>query len=244
MVGFYTRPTPGEKNNRYTGAGVARGVIFSEASRAFNTSATDTLVNLSLAQAVPDAAAQILYTTGFSNLGSVRQQHTATALPGGGILITGGLSSVLLASSEIFNPAATNSLPAASLATARRLHTATALSNGKVLVVGGLGSSGALSTAELYDPAANAWSAAGSLATARQLHTATLLPTLGSHSGRLRHPPRARSLMQLLRLGTPGSRLNRVMRAPRLMRLRRLAGQPAALAIPLRADLRRQHAAH
>jgi len=176
VVGFYTRPTPGEKNNRYTGAGVAGGVVFSEASRAFNTSPADTLVNLSLAQAVPDPAAQILYTTGFSNLNSVRQQHTATALPGGGILLTGGLSSVLLASSEIFNPAATNSLPAASLATARRLHTATALSNGKVLVVGGFGSSGALSTAELYDPATNAWSAAGLLATARQLHTATLLP--------------------------------------------------------------------
>ena len=176
LAGFYTKPTPGEKNNKYTGAGVAGGVIFSEASRAFNTSATDTIVNITLSQSVPDPAAQILYTTGFSNLSSTRQQHTATALSNGRILLAGGQSSVVLASSEIFDPAATNSLPAASLATARRLHTATLLSNGKILVAGGMGSTVALSSAELYDPAANVWSPAGSLATARQLHTATLLP--------------------------------------------------------------------
>ncbi len=176
VTGFYVQPTPLEKNNSYTGAGLAGGVIFSETSRAFNATAVDTIVNLSLTQAVPDPSAQILYTTGFSNLSTTRQQHTATSLPNGRVLITGGLSSVVLASSELFDPAATTSLPAAGLTTARRLHTATLLSNGKVLVVGGFGASAVLSSAELYDSVTNTWSAAGSLATGRQLHTANLLP--------------------------------------------------------------------
>ena len=56
QVGFYTEPTPGERNN-FNGPGVAGKVSFSLTSRAF----TGTL-QVSLAQVTPDAAAEIRYT--------------------------------------------------------------------------------------------------------------------------------------------------------------------------------------
>ncbi len=174
LTGFYTTPTPREKNSTYTGSGVAGGVVFNEISRAFNTSAADAIVNLALFQAAPDPAAVIRYNTSFSNLSATRQQHTATVLADGRVLVAAGLSTSNLLTCELFDPAANSWLPAGSLATARRLHTATRLANNKVLVVGGFGTA-ALASAELYDPATNLWTPAGNLVTARQLHTATLL---------------------------------------------------------------------
>ncbi len=176
LTGRYETPTPREKNNTYTGSGVAGGVVFSETSRAFNTSVNDTLVNFTISQTQPDPAAEIRYNSSFPNLTVTRQQHTATTLTNGRVLFAGGLSTSNLATSELFDPAGTSWLPAASLATARRQHTATLLPDGKVLVAGGF-STAALATAELYDPTANTWTSAGSMLTARQMHTATLLNT-------------------------------------------------------------------
>lgn len=173
VTGSYTTPTPSEKNS-YTGSGVAGGVFFSQTSRAFNTSDADALLNLTLSQAVPDPLAEIRYNTSFANLTTSRQQHTATLLTNGRVLMAGGISTSNLASCELFDPAGTSWLPAGSLTTARRLHTATRLADGRVLVAGGFGTA-ALASAELYHPVTNTWSSAGTLATARQLHTATLL---------------------------------------------------------------------
>jgi large repetitive protein len=124
----------------------------------------------------PSAGATVSFDkTG--SLATAREEHTATFLPNGKVLVaggyTGGNNGVDLASSELYDPASGTWTATGSLATARSLHTATLLPNGKVLVVGGYG---ALASAELYDSASGTWTATGSLATPRYGHTATLLP--------------------------------------------------------------------
>jgi hypothetical protein len=107
-----------------------------------------------------------------------RQYHTATLLPSGQVLVTGGYNSTAgyLSSAELYDPASGSWSSTGSLATGRWDHTATLLPSGQVLVAGGFGS-GSLSSAELYDPASGSWSSAGSLVTTRYDHTATLLPS-------------------------------------------------------------------
>ncbi|RYZ44264.1 MAG: kelch-like protein [Myxococcaceae bacterium] len=118
---------------------------------------------------------------GWSSAGSMatgRYTHTATLLPSGKVLVTGGYlyNSGPLASAEVYDPATNAWSSAGSMATARYYPTATLLPSGKVLVTGGIDGS-ALASAEVYDPATNAWSSAGPMATARYQHTATLLPS-------------------------------------------------------------------
>jgi WD40 repeat protein len=114
-----------------------------------------------------------------ASLAQPRLQHTATLLPNGKVLITGGdgwyTSGGIQASSELYDPATGTWTPTGSLNISRRVHTATLLPNGKVLVAGGLGNTNRLGSAELYDPASGTWSQTGSLGTARSGHTATLL---------------------------------------------------------------------
>ncbi len=118
--------------------------------------------------------------TGVGSLLAARDLHTATLLPNGKVLVSGGYSTAAtgyyLASAELYDPATGVWTATGSLMTARASHTATLLPNGKVLVSGGAGNAGYLTSAELYDPATGVWTATGSLTTARALHTATLLP--------------------------------------------------------------------
>ena len=118
--------------------------------------------------------------TGSLNTG--RTSHTATLLPNGKVLVTGGythngLVQMFLASAELYDPASGSWTATGSLNIGRYQHTATLLPNGKVLVSGGYNdNSGSLASAELYDPAGGTWTATGSLNTARVSQTATLLP--------------------------------------------------------------------
>ena len=120
------------------------------------------------------------FNVGWSSGGSLanlRSHHTATLLPSGIVLVTGGQGNLnYLASAELYDPVSNTWSATGSLSAARRYHTATLLPSGNVLVVGGDGDSGLLDSAELYDPVSNTWSAAGNLADARSAHTATLLP--------------------------------------------------------------------
>jgi large repetitive protein len=138
-------------------------------------------------------AAAELYdpTTGiFSPTGSLataRMDHTATLLPDGHVLITGGLGATradgtaTLASAELYDPASGLFSPTGSMASARFDAAATLLDDGRVLVAGGFldsvgdGSMAGLVSAELYDPATGRFSPTGSLTTARAANTATLL---------------------------------------------------------------------
>ncbi len=94
-------------------------------------------------------------------LNAARVGHTATLLPGGEVLVAGGLSpafdsGVPFDSAELFDQSTAKWVYARSLNTARSSHTATLLPNGQVLVAGGgggeLGTSNfhLLNSAELY----------------------------------------------------------------------------------------------
>jgi N-acetylneuraminic acid mutarotase len=121
-------------------------------------------------------------------MNSPRILHTATLLPGGGVLVVGGfnsgVSSPFLRSAELYDPATGSWTPTDELINPRVAHTATLLHNGKVLVAGGVGPLGpsfdhggdGVDTAELYDLVTGRWSATASLNTPRVIHTATLLP--------------------------------------------------------------------
>jgi N-acetylneuraminic acid mutarotase len=96
---------------------------------------------------------------------------TATLLPNGKVLVTGGLNSA-----ELYDPATGTWSITGNLNTAGFGGTATLLPDGKVLVAGGSDNHSFLNRAELYDAAAGTWSITRNLNTARVDHTATLLP--------------------------------------------------------------------
>jgi hypothetical protein len=82
-----------------------------------------------------------------SNMMAAHGGHTATALPSGKILITGGDTFAV----ELFDPTSGTFSLTGSLEVARTGHTATPLNDGRVLVAGGIDVSGnVLSTAEVY----------------------------------------------------------------------------------------------
>jgi hypothetical protein len=114
------------------------------------------------------------------NLNVRRDYHTATLLLNGKILVTGGnnedlFTSILLDSSELYDPATGTWSSTSSLNKFRWLHTATLLPNGKVLVAAGSDGEIDLTSSELYDPDSGTWSITASLNSARSSQTAILL---------------------------------------------------------------------
>jgi hypothetical protein len=115
---------------------------------------------------------------GWASAGTMPQTrafHTATLLPSGKVLLTGGRAGGTgAASAALYDPASGTWSAAASMPSARESHAATLLPNGKVLVSGGhYGVSHA--NAWLYDPASDTWSATSALTSPRGYHSATLL---------------------------------------------------------------------
>jgi large repetitive protein len=116
-----------------------------------------------------------------SPMTTARQNHTATLLSNGKVLVAGGSYFtngywVYLSSCELFDPVTGTWTATGAMATGRELHTATLLPNGKVLVAGGSAYPSQFSSAELYDPATGMWTATGTMLNVRYGHTATLLP--------------------------------------------------------------------
>lgn len=105
------------------------------------------------------------------SLNTERCSHTATLLPNGKVLVTGGFGGTnsAMTSAELFDPATEKWTVIGSMNDGHSDPTSTLLSDGRVLVVGG-------ASAELYQPATGTWTVAFSLNPMLAYHTATLLP--------------------------------------------------------------------
>ena len=107
-----------------------------------------------------------------------RFAHTATLLPNGKVLVSGGYSHGVTNSAELYDPGSGTWNLVGSMANAREFHTATLLPSGDVLVIGGFTvGAGILASAELYDRLSGTWTTNGiaSPNIRRWEHTATLL---------------------------------------------------------------------
>ena len=115
------------------------------------------------------------------SLNTARYDHTATLLPSGEVLVTGGLgvngNYTSLASAELYDPQKGKWTITGSMSVGRTGLTATLLPNGLVLVAGGSDYYvNCYATAELYNPSTGQWTLTGSMSQPRCLHSATLLP--------------------------------------------------------------------
>ncbi len=106
-----------------------------------------------------------------------RAHHTATVLPSGKVLVTGGSIVHTMpnhASCEVYDPATGTWAPATTLFGVRSGHAAVLLPSGQVMVTGG----GAQTETEVLGPGHKGWVAAGHLGTVRREgHVATRLPS-------------------------------------------------------------------
>ncbi len=117
-------------------------------------------------------------------LSAPRHGHSATLLPGGRVLVLGGVSSypsgTPLSTAEVYDPGADTWTTIEGLGAARAFHTATALPDGRVVVIGGRGAGGsALASVEVFDPFSGKWSSLAPMTVngieqGRHEHTATL----------------------------------------------------------------------
>jgi Kelch motif len=106
-----------------------------------------------------------------------RAQHTATVLPSGDVLVTGGATAFhgdkgsVTAGAEIYTPRTNSWRAAAAMSIPRYVHQAALLADGRVLVAGGwsamTNSDVSKASTEIYDPATNRWVAGSPLVTAR-----------------------------------------------------------------------------
>jgi len=172
-----------------TATGLARGATTITATLSANSASGTAVLNVG--------------GFGASNgtLSQVREGHTATKLPNGKVLITGGQINPYIQSTnsaELYDPVTDTTTPTGSMTANREYHTATLLPNGKVLITGGLDDYNSFSgpiqaSAEIYDPQSGTFTATGSMGDARYGHTAALLNNglvlvTGSGTGGLNFP--------------------------------------------------------
>ena len=96
--------------------------------------------------------------TATGSMATARDDHTATLLPNGQVLVAGGRNSVdwHLASAELYDPATGSWTATASLRPGRYQHTATLLRNGRCLSQEETPGTASLRSAELYKSAPEA----------------------------------------------------------------------------------------
>jgi hypothetical protein len=111
-----------------------------------------------------------------------RSYHTATLLPNGKVLLTGGYDgSGYSDAADLFDPVSNTFTALPTMNSRRYAHTATLLANGKVLLAGGISNVGVpeAPTAELFDPVFGTFTSLlpNTMTSGRINHTATLLPS-------------------------------------------------------------------
>jgi len=124
-----------------------------------------------------DPAASTWTLVGMPSQG--RASLTASALPGGGAIVTGSevrslvdgtLQSQASAAVERFEPATGTFTPAAALTDARSRHAAAVLADGRVLVAGGSNGSADVASTEIFNLANGLWTSGGALLAPRRDH--------------------------------------------------------------------------
>ena len=131
-------------------------------------------------EAEAPAALPSLTSSAAPNALLARYAHTATGLPTGEILVTGGLNDhpffgESLTSAQTFDPSSGSWSGVGSLSTGRYDHSATQLADGGVLIAGGVVTGGgATGSLERYDPTSRLFTPVASCIP-RAAHTATLL---------------------------------------------------------------------
>ncbi|MGH9123920.1 MAG: Kelch repeat-containing protein [Acidimicrobiales bacterium] len=111
-------------------------------------------------------------------LSSIRGTSAVVELSNGDALAAGGgVGTIPIGTSELYDPATKTWKPSGSLVQARRGATAVVLNNGQVLIAGGVAGPTLLNSAELYNPATGTWSMTGSMSVPRVGSTMTLLPS-------------------------------------------------------------------
>jgi N-acetylneuraminic acid mutarotase len=116
---------------------------------------------------------------------AAREQHTATLLNSGLVLVTGGLNeggfssgAFELSGAELYDPATGTWTATQPMAAKRYGHVAALLTNGWVLVAGGHSTPGGAETAsaQIFEPSRGIWVTPGAMGTPRASGTATALP--------------------------------------------------------------------
>lgn len=103
-----------------------------------------------------------------------RRGLTATALPGGLVLVAGGIQSSPTSAVQLYDPQQDQWYEAAPMNGPRYHHAAAPLPDGRVLVCGGQLLQ-ALSTAEIYDPHTDTWTLVAPMNVSRTEHAAAAL---------------------------------------------------------------------
>ncbi len=110
------------------------------------------------------------------DLAAVRGGTTAVVLADGRALaVGGGVGSIAVAATEVFDPATATWARAGDLHQARRGNATAALGDGRVLTTGGLAAGTALASAEIFDPRTSQWAEVAPMHEARLSHTLTVL---------------------------------------------------------------------
>lgn len=136
---------------------------------------------------------------------------SATLLPGGKVLVTGGqfgAPRVTVARAELYDPATGIWTTTGSMLSPRLYHCAALLTTGKVLVAGGLSDATNYPnlSAELYDPASGQWSATGSMGVRRSEFAMT--PLADGRVLALGYDPSVEAYDPVTGTWTPAGRLN------------------------------------
>ena len=127
-------------------------------------------------------------TDATGRMSSSRINHTATLLPSGQVLVTGGNDAqITKITSDIYDSGQNNWSPTSSMSVSRTRHTANLLSMGNVFVAGGYSqhpSTGPTRSAEVYYPSSGQWRTTTSMVSARESHTSVYLTT-GTYAGNI-----------------------------------------------------------